>query len=413
VAHHKILGVPQEIFAGLLLAFAAVAGVVFENIPLLTPYYDALLNVQTTVAVGEAKISKALLLWINDGLMAVFFLFVAVEIKREIRMGALSSWQTASLPVYGAIGGIVVPSLVFLGIVGVDSAEAAGWAIPAATDIAFALGVLSLFGKRVPPILKTVLLTLAVVDDLAAIAIIALFYTSSLSMSALMVAVIGLAALLALNLLNVRSGVPFVLVGVILWVAVLKSGVHATLAGVALGFAVPLQKDAEGHTLSGKFEHNLHPWVSYMILPAFAFANAGVPLSGLSLDAVFNPLTLAVALGLFLGKQAGVFGAVYGVTRLGLAKLPDVLSWMQIYAVACLAGIGFTMSLFIGGLAFGDPAQQNLVRIGVITGSLLSGLLGSAILAFAKRPEPKAEGEVMPAQHAPASALLDAEEEDA
>ncbi|HSF90593.1 MAG TPA: Na+/H+ antiporter NhaA, partial [Paracoccaceae bacterium] len=215
--HKKVLGLPEEIFAGLLLAAAAVLGVLFENIPLLTPTYDALLGLQTTVSVGDGKISKPLLLWINDGLMAIFFLFVAVEIKREIARGALSSWSTASLPVYGAIGGIVVPSLVFLGIVGFDSAEAAGWAIPAATDIAFALGVLSLFGKKVPPILKTFLLTLAVVDDLAAIAIIALFYTSSLSITALVIAVAGLSVLLLFNLLNVRSGVPYVLVGIILW----------------------------------------------------------------------------------------------------------------------------------------------------------------------------------------------------
>ena len=382
--HKKVLGLPEEIFAGLLLAAAAVLGVLFENIPLLTPTYDALLGLQTTVSVGDGKISKPLLLWINDGLMAIFFLFVAVEIKREIARGALSSWSTASLPVYGAIGGIVVPSLVFLGIVGFDSAEAAGWAIPAATDIAFALGVLSLFGKRVPPILKTFLLTLAVVDDLAAIAIIALFYTSSLSITALVIAVAGLSVLLLFNLLNVRSGVPYVLVGIILWVAVLKSGVHATLAGVALGFAVPIKQDAAGQSPSAKFEHNLHPWVVLLILPAFAFANAGVPLAGLSLDTLFHPLTLAIALGLFVGKQVGVFGTVYAVVRLGWAKLPPELSWRQIYGVACLAGIGFTMSLFIGGLAFASPEMQNLVRIGVIVGSLLSGLLGAAVLASAK-----------------------------
>lgn len=380
-----ILGIPAEIFPGILLAIAAVLGLVFENIAPLAVYYDQLLTTGASVEIGALKIAKPLLLWINDGLMAIFFLLVALEIKREAREGALSNWSQASLPVYGAIGGIVVPALVFLGIVGFESAEARGWAIPAATDIAFALGVLSLFGKRVPPILKTFLLTLAVVDDLAAIAIIALFYTSSLSLFALSLAGAALTALIALNLLNVRSGVAYVILGLILWAAVLKSGVHATLAGVALGFAIPLAPGPKGNSLAKNFEHVLHPWVGFLVLPIFAFANAGVPLTGLSLGDFLSPLALAITLGLFIGKQIGVFGIVKMAAIAGWAERPKGCSWMQVYGVCCLSGIGFTMSLFIGGLAFEDPLTQNSVRLGVLTGSLLSGVVGAGVLWLASR----------------------------
>ncbi len=385
----RVMGVPSEIFAGLLLAAAAVLGVLFENISVLAPIYDSLLGLQTTVAVGEAKISKPLLLWINDGLMAIFFFLVALEIKREVKEGALSSWASASLPVYGAIGGIVVPALVFIGIVGIDSAEARGWAIPAATDIAFALGVLSLFGPRVPPLLKTFLLTLAVVDDLAAIAIIAVFYTSNLSFAALTIAAICLVVLAAMNLTGVKKGTPYLLIGLVLWTAVLKSGVHATLAGVALGFAIPLAADRTGRSLLKTYEHGLHPWVSFMILPIFAFANAGVPLAGLSLDALMQPLSLGIAAGLFVGKQIGIFGMVFLAVALGLARRDSDLTWGRLYGAACIAGIGFTMSLFIGGLAFDTVEMQNMVRLGVISGSLASGIMGAVVLAFALR-EPSA-----------------------
>ncbi len=379
------LGLSDEAFAGLLLATGALLGLLFENLDAMRPFYDSLLNLTTTVAVGEAKISKPLLLWINDGLMAIFFLYVALEIKREVVAGSLSSWSQAALPVYGALGGIVVPAALFLAIVGIGTVEAQGWAIPAATDIAFAVGVLAAFGNRVPPLLKTFLLALAVVDDLAAIVIIALFYTTSLSLAALVVAALCLAALLALNRGGVRGATPFVLIGLVLWAAVLKSGVHATLAGVALGFAIPLAPGPRGNSLARRFEHGLHPWVSYMILPVFAFANSGVSLEGLSWEALTQPLTLGVALGLFVGKQAGVFGAVALSVRLGLARRGDGLTWGRIYGAACLAGIGFTMSLFIGGLAFGSPDFQNMVRIGVMAGSIASALLGVVVLAVALR----------------------------
>ena len=385
---HRVLGIPGDIFAGILLATAALAGIVFENIGALAPYYDMLLGETATVSLGTAAISKPLLLWINDGLMAVFFCLVALEIKREVKAGALSSWQAAALPVYGAVGGIVVPSLVFLGIVGLDSAEARGWAIPAATDIAFALGVLSLFGNRVPAILKTFLLALAVVDDLAAIVIIALFYTSSLSLAALGIATICLAVLLAMNLGGSRNWLGYFIVGLILWAAVLQSGVHATLAGVALGFAIPFERDANGRSLALDTEKELHPWVVFMILPIFAFANAGVPLREMSLDALMQPLSLGVAAGLFFGKQLGVFGAVWLAVRAGLARRPEALSWRKLYGAACLSGIGFTMSLFIGSLAFEDVASQNAVRVGVIAGSVLSGLMGALVLSGAKVVRP-------------------------
>ncbi|MDQ2089220.1 Na+/H+ antiporter NhaA [Marimonas arenosa] len=384
----KVLGIPSDIFAGLLLATAALAGILFENISALAPYYDALLGEYATVAVADLEISKPLLLWINDGLMAVFFLLVALEIKREVKAGALSNWQAAALPVYGALGGIVIPSLIFLAIVGIDSAEARGWAIPAATDIAFALGVLSLFGNKVPPVLKTFLLALAVVDDLAAIVIIALFYTSSLSVMALSIAAVCLAVLLAMNLLGSRNWLGYFIVGLILWTAVLKSGVHATLAGVALGFAIPFERDGRGRSLALDTEHELHPWVSFLILPVFAFANAGVPLAGLSLETLMHPLSLGVAAGLFVGKQLGVFGVVWLAVRSGLATRPEELSWRKLYGAACLAGIGFTMSLFIGSLAFTDVESQNAVRIGVLSGSILSGLLGAIVLSQARVVRP-------------------------
>ena len=373
-------GMSQETKAGLILALAAVLGLVFENIPLLTPLYDSLLTAKLTVAVEGAGISKPLLLWINDGLMAIFFLFVALEIKKEIVLGALSDWQRAALPVYGAIGGMAVPALVFIGIVGIESAEARGWAIPAATDIAFALGVLSLFGNRVPASLKIFLLALAIVDDLAAIAIIAVFYTDDLSTTALILGIGGSAILLGMNLGGVRNLGMYVLVGLVLWVCVLKSGVHATLAGVALGFAIPIRKDENGYAPLIAIKYALAPWVAFLIMPVFAFANAGVPLGDLSMADLGVPLTLGIAAGLFIGKQIGVFGMAYAAIKLGLARPPEGGTLMQLYGVSLLAGIGFTMSLFIGTLAFVDVEHQNAVRLGVLSGSLLSGVLGALVL---------------------------------
>ncbi|MEM9099971.1 MAG: Na+/H+ antiporter NhaA [Pseudomonadota bacterium] len=376
----------NEMLSGLVLAGAAILGVLFENIDLLRPYYDQLLGAYLTVAIEGASINKPLLLWINDGLMAIFFLFVALEIKKELVDGALSEWKRAALPVMGAIGGMAVPAMVFLGIVGIESAEARGWAIPAATDIAFAMGVLALFGDRVPAPLKVFLLALAIVDDLAAIAIIAIFYTSELSSEALTIAAIGLAALAGMNLLKVRSQAAFIVVGLILWVAVLKSGVHATLAGVALGFAIPIRKDANGFSPLVNMKNGLRPWVGFLVMPVFAFANAGVPLHSLSISDLTAPLTLGIMAGLFIGKQIGVFGLAWLAIKTGIAERPAGATMAQIYGVSLLAGIGFTMSLFIGTLAFTDVDSQNAVRLGVITGSLLSGILGVLVLIMSTSP---------------------------
>ncbi|MEM7057851.1 MAG: Na+/H+ antiporter NhaA [Pseudomonadota bacterium] len=374
-----------ETKAGLVLGIAALAGLLFENIGALRPFYDLLLGATFTISIEDNALSKPILLWINDGLMAIFFLFVALEIKKEIGVGALSEWRRAALPVYGAIGGMAAPALVFLGIVGIDAAEARGWAIPAATDIAFALGVLSLMGNRVPPSLKVFLLALAIVDDLAAIAIIAAFYTSELSFIALGLGVGGLAVLLGMNLAGVRRTGMYIIVGLILWVCVLKSGVHATLAGVALGFAIPIKRDAAGTSPLILLKTTIAPYVAFFVMPVFAFANAGVPLGGLSLADLTAPLTLAIAAGLFVGKQIGVFGLAWGAVKLGLAQRPEGATFTQLYGVSLLAGIGFTMSLFIGTLAFSDVEHQNAVRLGVLAGSLMSGLLGAAVLMLARR----------------------------
>ena len=386
-----------EIWAGICLGLAAIAGLLFENIALLKPYYDQLLTAKATVAVGEAAIAKPVLLWINDGLMAIFFLFVALEIKKEIVEGALSDWQRAALPVYGAIGGMAIPALVFIGIVGIESAEARGWAIPAATDIAFALGVVSLLGNRVPPSLKVFLLALAIVDDLAAIAIIAVFYTADLSMIALILGAVGLAALTVSNAAGLRQIGIYMVMGLFLWVCVLKSGVHATLAGVALGFALPIKKDVYGFSPMIAVKKALQPWVAFLIMPVFAFANAGVPLGGLTLADLGAPLTLGIAAGLFVGKQIGIFGMAWGAIKLGLARAPEGARPIQIYGIALLAGIGFTMSLFIGTLAFSDVEHQNAVRLGVLAGSLLSGLLGAAILIWAAPRTARSPAQAEPA----------------
>lgn len=380
----RVFGMSPAVAGGVALAVGALLGLLFENIGFLAPIYDSLLNLKTTVAIGDFKISKPLLLWINDGLMAIFFFLVALEIKREVIRGALSTWSRAALPVYGAIGGIVFPALIFVGIVGIDSVEARGWAIPAATDIAFALGVLALLGNRIPPELKTFLLALAVVDDLAAIMIIAVFFTSSLSFYALSIAGLALAGLVILNRSGVTKGAPYIILGLILWASVLKSGVHATLAGVALGFAIPLAPGKDGRSLLQDYEHALHPWVAFLIMPVFAFANAGVPLFGFSWSDLWQPLPLGIAAGLFIGKQIGVFGVAWVAIKTGLAIKPESITYRKLYGASLLAGIGFTMSLFIGGLAFEDVEHQNLVRLGVLVGSLMSGILGALVLAYSR-----------------------------
>jgi NhaA family Na+:H+ antiporter len=378
----------HEAASGIILVAAAALAMLMDNSP-LAPIYDGLLSVPAAVQIGALAISKPLLLWINDGLMAVFFLLVGLEIKREMLEGELSSLRQAALPGLAAVGGMAVPALVFAAINMGDPEALRGWAIPAATDIAFALGVLALLGPRVPISLKVFLLALAIIDDLGAIVIIAIFYTADLGVVPLALASIGILGLFVLNRLGVTRPAAYILVGIAIWVCVLKSGVHATLAGVALAFAIPM-RDRSNPTRSPlkAWEHLLHPWVAYGIMPVFAFANAGVSLTGFQFSDLFAPLPLGIALGLFLGKQLGICGAVWLAVRTGLARLPEDVNWMQIYGVSLLAGIGFTMSLFIGSLAFSDPEHAAMVRIGVIFGSLLSGVGGFVILRFAVRAGP-------------------------
>ncbi|MCC6471680.1 MAG: Na+/H+ antiporter NhaA [Alphaproteobacteria bacterium] len=376
-----------EAAGGIVLALAAIAALIVANSP-LAPVYQAFLDLPGAVVVGALEIRKPLLLWLNDGWMAVFFLLVGLEIKREMMDGELSDLRAAALPVVGAIGGMAVPAAIYAAINWGDALALRGWAIPTATDIAFALGVLSLLGRSVPASLKVLLTAIAIIDDLGAIAVIAVFYTDNLSVYSLALAGFALAGLAALNLAGVRSITPYALVGAVLWVCVLKSGVHATLAGVATGFAIPLKPAKDGDPSPLRWlEHVLHPWVAYLVLPAFAFANAGVPLKGLTLAAVREPVTLGIALGLLAGKQIGVLGALWLAIKAGLGRMPEGATWLHLYGLALLCGIGFTMSLFIGGLAYDDAAHGVQVRIGVLAGSILSAVLGAAALKMA-RPAP-------------------------
>ncbi|HEX6383896.1 MAG TPA: Na+/H+ antiporter NhaA [Anaerolineae bacterium] len=368
----------------ILIGMAILAMLLVNSAPAYL--YDALLETPFEVRLGSLEVAKPLLLWINDGLMAIFFLLIGLEVKREILDGQLSSPSQVALPGIGAVGGIVVPVLIYVWLNRADPVALNGWAIPAATDIAFALGILSLFGERVPVSLKVFLLTLAILDDLSAIVIIAIFFTSDLSMLALVLAGLMLIVLFVLNRLGVTRIAAYALVGVALWVLVLKSGVHATLAGVALAFAIPLRaRDAEGHSPLRHLEHTLHPWVAFGIMPIFAFANAGVPLAGVSLSTLVQPVPLGIAAGLFVGKQVGVFGFSWLAVKLGLARLPNEVSWSGLYGTAILCGIGFTMSLFIGSLAFehGGPDYGTPVRLGILTGTLLSAVLGYVVLRYA------------------------------
>jgi len=357
--------------------------VALDNSPLAW-LYDGLLATPVEVRVGTLELAKPLLLWINDGLMAVFFFLVGLEIKREVLRGHLSSWERAALPGFGALGGILVPALIYLAVNWGNPETLKGWAIPAATDIAFALGILSLLGDRIPIALKVFLLALAIIDDLGAIVIIALFYTADLSLPALGIAAVCISALVALNLSNVARIAAYVIVGVILWVSVLKSGVHATLAGVVLALAIPLEaRGGGGGAQFEALEHKLHPWVAFGIMPLFAFANAGVSFSDMSFGSLLEPLPLGILAGLFIGKQLGVFAFTYGAARLGWCRLPAEVSWTQFYGVALLTGVGFTMSLFIGTLAFVDPAQSSGMRLGVLVGSGLSAVCGYLLLLWA------------------------------
>ncbi|MHC4925676.1 MAG: Na+/H+ antiporter NhaA, partial [Planctomycetota bacterium] len=381
----------SEAFAGLLLLAAAGLALVAANSP-LSYLYDYLLEVPFSVALGMLVLEKPLLLWINDGLMAIFFLMIGLEVKREMTSGALKTWSQRALPLVAAFGGMVVPAGIFVAINAGDPVAVDGWAVPVATDIAFALGILALAGDRVPPTLKVFLLALAIFDDLGAIVIIALFYTNDLAPVSFILAALTVGVLAAMNRLGVHDFVAYMLVGTALWLFVLKSGVHATLAGVVLALAIPY----EGRKSMGRrLEKALHNWVSYLILPVFAFANAGVSLAGQEFGALGHPVTLGVILGLVVGKQVGIFTFSWLATKAGLAKRPAGTTWRQVYAVATLCGVGFTMSLFIGSLAFEHLPQEDLLtanRLGILVGSAIAGVLGFALLRLAPVREDNAAG---------------------
>ena len=367
---------------GIVLVVAAALALLVKNSS-LAPWYDALLQIPVAVRFGALEIAKPLLLWINDGLMAVFFLLVGLEVKREILEGELSRPEQIVLPAVGAVGGMLVPALIYIAFNQGNPDAMRGWAIPCATDIAFALGVLSLLGRRVPVSLKVFLMALAIFDDLGAIVIIAVFYTSDLSFVSLVVAGGATLVLAGLNVFRVTRVEAYALVGVILWVAVLKSGVHATLAGVVLGFAIPLRdpRRPECSPLR-KVEHDLHQWVAFMIVPLFAFANAGVGLEGFTWNTLMEPVPLGIALGLFLGKQLGILLFCGLFIWAGWARLPAGATWWGFYGVALLCGVGFTMSLFIASLAFEQGAAGYIAsdRLGILIGSGLSAVIGYLLL---------------------------------
>ena len=379
-----------EASAGLVLMAMALLAMLFANTT-LAPIYSGILDTNVRIGIASFEISKPALLWINDGLMAIFFFLVGLEIKREVLAGELSSFDKAALPIIAALGGMAVPGLVYYFINSGSPETLVGWAIPTATDIAFALGILALVGSRAPLALKVFLLAVAIIDDLGAIVIIAVFYTSDLSTNALTLALLGFSVAVGLNRAGVKRAAPYVLIGVLMWVFVLKSGVHATLAGVMIALTVPMKREDGDHSLLHQLEHALHPWVAYMILPIFAFANAGVTLTGLTWADFAQPLTLGIAAGLFIGKQIGVMGATVLAVKTGFARLPQGVSWRHIYGIAALTGVGFTMSLFIGSLAFGADDKMNAVRLGVLLGSVLSGLFGYVILRSAPQKALTAE----------------------
>ncbi|MCH9812562.1 MAG: Na+/H+ antiporter NhaA [Epsilonproteobacteria bacterium] len=388
--------IQKESSAGILLIIVTILALILQN-SFLSEFYNSFLHTHVEIRFGNLQIAKPLLLWVNDGLMAVFFFLIGLEVKREIMEGHLSSLSQVALPGIAAIGGMVVPALFYVAFNSGDSFAMSGWAIPTATDIAFALGILSLLGNRVPISLKLFLMALAIIDDLGAIIIIALFYTSELSTLSIALATGSLVVLFIMNRIGVIKKAAFILVGIVLWVSVLKSGVHATLAGVALAFLIPMtSKGEDGKTFSmaKELEHDLHYWVAFMILPLFAFVNAGVNLQGISMDEMFGSVPMGIIVGLFIGKQVGVFGFSWIAIKTGVASLPQNSNWMQLYGVSILTGIGFTMSLFVDSLAFNDTDKFHYAdKLAILIGSFLSGIVGYLILKKAKpaqQEEPKA-----------------------
>lgn len=370
---------------GILLCFSALAALIFANTPLMG-IYDGFKNIPVVLQAGSFVIDKPLLLWINDGLMAIFFLLIGLEIKRELIEGHLSSFDKAILPAVAAVGGLAMPAIIYAYINWNDPVAISGWAIPAATDIAFALGILMILGDRVPTALKVCLVAIAIIDDLAAVIIIAIFYTAEISLESLVLAGIGLSMVAFMNWRKVTSLGPYVIVGLFIWACVLKSGVHATLAGVALGLLIPIKtKNEAGQSPLKIMEHALHPWVAFFVIPIFAFSNAGISFKGITLETFLQPITLGIMLGLFVGKQLGVMAITWLACSLKICRLPDGVTWPQFYGMALLTGIGFTMSLFIGTLAFTDMSLATPVRLGVLSGSFLSAVAGVTILLLTTR----------------------------
>jgi NhaA family Na+:H+ antiporter len=374
-----------DLYGGFVLCVATLAALILANSP-LSSQYEALLQATGEIRIGSLALSKTLEHWINDGLMAVFFLLMGLEIKREAMEGELASLKGATLPAIAAFGGFVVPAVIYAAVNWSHGPALSGWAIPCATDIAFVLGLCALLGRAIPPALKTFLLALAIIDDLMAIIVIAIFYTDNLAGVALALAGLGVLGLVILNRYDVRSPAAYVVLGIFTWICVLKSGVHATLAGVAVGLAIPMTRH-HGKSLLEHTEHALKPWVTYAIVPAFALANANVSLQGLSLSSLTGSIPLGIVAGLFFGKQLGVFLFSFGAIKMGLAEAPGRTTLAQLYGAAILTGIGFTMSLFIGTLAFDDETIMVQVRLGVLIASLLSGVAAAAILALVNRSE--------------------------
>ncbi len=377
-----------EAASGIILVIAALFAIVVANTPLFV-FYEQLLNIPVQVRFGPLDVAKPLLLWINDGLMAVFFFLVGLELKREIMEGELSDPKNVALPAVAAFGGMLFPAIIYTIINLGDPIAGHGWAIPAATDIAFALGILVLLGDRVPTSVKVFLVSIAIIDDIGAIVIIALFYTSKLSVTALLIGLSFLPLLYLLNRKNVTSVTPYLFIGTLMWVAILKSGVHATLAGVVLAFFIPMRSNEyPDRSPLKELEHDLHTAVAYGILPVFAFANAGINLSGVSMEFLLHPVPLGIALGLFFGKQIGVFTFCWLFIKCGFGKLPSGLNWSVLYGVSLLCGVGFTMSLFIGSLAFEGLTDKGFdERLGIIIGSVMSGVAGYLVIKKATAKE--------------------------
>ncbi len=375
--------IQKEAYSGILLIFATILALVLSN-TFMSPLYESFLHIPVEIRIGSLHLDKSLYHWVNDGLMAIFFLLIGLEVKREILEGHLSSLSQIALPGIAAVGGMVVPAVIYLAFNLNNPIAVNGWA----TDIAFALGILSLLGRRVPVSLKIFLMALAIIDDLGVIVIIAIFYTTDLSVLSIIVALVSLSVLIALNIFGVAKKVAYFIVGTILWVSVLKSGVHATLAGVALAFTIPLNAKDENKQFTSplkEIEHDLHFWVAFFILPLFAFVNAGVNITEISLSQMSGSVPSGIMFGLFVGKQLGVFGFSLIAIKLKLAKLPEGSNWIQLYGVSVLTGIGFTMSLFIVSLAFEDDSIfQYTDKLAILAGSFMSGIVGYSVLKACK-----------------------------